>query len=670
MTLNRPVQMGVDYYPEHWLPAMWEQDARLMAESGVRIVRVGEFAWSRMEPSDGKFDWAWLDEALNTLHRHGLQVVIGTPTMTPPRWLTEKCPDILPVLPSGQLNHEGVRGHRCYNSPSMKTYSARIVQKLTERYGQHPAVIGWQTDNEFSFTDCQCEACADAFRDWVRSRYDTLEQLNEAWGTVVWSGEYNDWEQVTPPYGGSPFQNPSLLLDYTRFQSDSIAAFQQIQIALIRRNCPGHAVTHNFHTYPQKADQYSIGRELDFASFDYYPSPSPGKTETSPYSGALSLDLTRGIKRRNFWIMEQLSGPPGCWFPMWRAPQPGFLRAHSWQAIARGADAVVHFRWRSAVAGAEQFWHGLIDHSNVPGRRFREFQQLCAEVNRLGERLQGSTLQHQVAILHSHDQLNALHIQKQAEGLDYYENIKVWHRTLTQLGIGADVIHEAESLDGYSVVIAPHLYLLDQESAERLQSFAAAGGTLVLTHRSGVKNNSNICTMSPLPGLLSTCAGVRVIEYDPLGSDSATILGDQGERYSASQWADVLELDTAEAIAVYADQFYAKTAAVTRNRWGQGNVYYVATQPEQAYLSQLLRSIAEEHGLSEVQPLPQGVQMTTRTGPGGTFRFILNLSPEAAIVDLGAEAHSALDGTRRGPKLELPPYGVEIIEVRTGHEIS
>lgn len=186
----------------------------------------------------------------------------------------------------------------------------------------------------------------------------------------------------------------------------------------------------------------------------------------------------------------------------------------------------------------------------------------------------------------------------------------------------------------------------------------------MLTHRSGVKNNSNICTMSPLPGLLSTCAGVRVIEYDPLGSDSATILGDQGERYSASQWADVLELDTAEAIAVYADQFYAKTAAVTRNRWGQGNVYYMATQPEQAYLSQLLRSIAEEHGLSEVQSLPQGVQITTRTGPGGTFRFILNLSPEAAIVDLGAEALSALDASRLGPKLELPPYGVEIIEVR------
>ncbi|QLG41185.1 beta-galactosidase [Paenibacillus sp. E222] len=664
MNQNRPVQMGVDYYPEHWDPHLWEQDAKLMADSGVRIVRVGEFAWSRMEPADGQFEWSWLDQALDTLHRNGLQVVIGTPTMTPPRWLIDKCPDILPVLPSGQLYHEGVRGHRCYNSPSMRTYSARIVQKLSERYVRHPAVIGWQTDNEFSFTDCQCTACSEAFREWVRTRYNTLEQLNQAWGTVVWSGEYSDWEQVTPPYGGSPFQNPSFLLDYSRFQSDSIVAFQTMQIEIIRHNCPDHFVTHNFHSYPQKADQYKIGQDLDFASFDYYPNPSPNKTDTAPYSGALSLDLTRGIKRRNFWIMEQLSGPPGCWFPMWRTPQPGFLRAYSWQTIARGADAVVHFRWRSATIGAEQFWHGLIDHSNVPGRRFKEFQQLCTEVNSLGERLQGSTLQNEVAILHSHDQLNALRIQPQAEGLEYYENIKVWHRALAKWGISTDVIHSSEALDGYKIIIAPHLYLLDENTAERLQAFAADGGILVLTHRTGVKNDNNRCVMASLPGMLSACSGVRVTEYDPVGGDQIQIRDEKSNIYTASQWADVLELDTAQAIAVYADQFYAESAAVTQNNWGKGAVYYVATQPDEAYLSQLLRTIAEQCGLSEIHSLPDGVQVTTRSGPNGTFRFILNLSPESVSIPLQASYTSALDGTIKGTRLELGPYDIEILEIQ------
>lgn len=664
MNQNRPVQMGVDYYPEHWDPHLWEQDAKLMTDSGVRIVRVGEFAWSRMEPADGQFEWSWLDQVLDTLHRNGLQVVIGTPTMTPPRWLIDKCPDILPVLPSGQLYHEGVRGHRCYNSPSMRTYSARIVQKLSERYVRHPAVIGWQTDNEFSFTDCQCTACSEAFREWVRTRYNTLEQLNQAWGTVVWSGEYSDWEQVTPPYGGSPFQNPSFLLDYSRFQSDSIVAFQTMQIEIIRHNCPDHFVTHNFHSYPQKADQYKIGQDLDFASFDYYPNPSPNKTDTAPYSGALSLDLTRGIKRRNFWIMEQLSGPPGCWFPMWRTPQPGFLRAYSWQTIARGADAVVHFRWRSATIGAEQFWHGLIDHSNVPGRRFKEFQQLCTEVNSLGERLQGSTLQNEVAILHSHDQLNALRIQPQAEGLEYYENIKVWHRALTKWGISTDVIHSSEALDGYKIIIAPHLYLLDENTAERLQAFAADGGILVLTHRTGVKNDNNRCVMASLPGMLSACSGVRVTEYDPVGGDQIQIRDEKGNIYTASQWADVLELDTAQAIAVYADQFYAESAAVTQNNWGKGAVYYVATQPDEAYLSQLLQTIAEQCGLSEIHSLPDGVQVTTRSGPNGTFRFILNLSPESVSIPLQASYTSALDGTIQGTRLELGPYDIEILEIQ------
>ncbi|WFR61651.1 beta-galactosidase [Paenibacillus amylolyticus] len=664
MNTDRPVQMGVDYYPEHWDPSLWEQDARLMADSGVRIVRVGEFAWSRMEPTDGQFEWAWLDQAIDTLHRHGMQIVIGTPTMTPPRWLTEKCPDVLPVLPHGQPYHEGVRGHRCYNSPSMRTYSARIVQKLTERYADHSAIIGWQTDNEFSFTDCQCAACADAFREWVRARYHSLDQINKAWGTVVWSGEYSEWEQVTPPYGGSSFQNPSFLLDYSRFQSDSIVDFQHIQVEIIRRNCPEHVVTHNFHSYPQKADQYKIGQELDFASFDYYPNPSPNKIDTAPYSGALSLDLTRGIKRRNFWIMEQLSGPPGCWFPMWRTPQPGFLRAYAWQTIARGADAVMHFRWRSATVGAEQFWHGLIDHSNVPGRRFKEFQQLCNEVNRLSERLQGSTLHNEVAILHSHDQLNALRIQPQAEGLEYYENMKVWHRALTKLGISTDVIHALEPLDGYKIIIAPHLYLLDETTAEHLQTFAAAGGILVLTHRTGVKNDNNVCVMAPLPGLLSECSGVRVTEYDPVGGDTVQIRDDQGHLYVASQWVDVLELDTAQPIAVYADQFYAETAAVTRNHWGKGEVYYVATQPEEAYLSQLLRSIAEGCDLSVIQTLPHGVQVTTRSGPNGTFRFILNLSPEPVSIELNASFTSALDGKPKGPHLELDGYELEVLEIQ------
>lgn len=660
----RHVQIGVDYYPEQWEESLWEKDMQLMKETGVKVVRVAEFAWSRLEPADGLFDFAWLDRAIDLLHQYGLQVVIGTPTATPPRWLTSAHPDVLPVFADGQTFHPGVRGHRCYNSVSLHRYSSRIIEKLARHYSGHPAVIGWQTDNEFSMIDCHCESCSAAFRSWVQEKYGTLEAVNAAWGTVVWSGEYSDWNELTLPLGGSPFQNPSFLLDFQRFQWDSVTEFQHIQINLLRSFCPEHFITHNFHSYPQRLDMYAVGNELDVAAFDYYPNTSPDKQATTPYSGALSLDVTRGIKRSNFWIMEQLSGSPGCWMPMWRTPYPGFIRAYAWQAVARGADTVVHFRWRSAAIGAEQYWHGLIDHSNVPGRRFAEFSQLCGEINSLSGRLEGTVLKHEVAILHSHEQKAALDIQPQAEGFDYYENIKLIHRSLTKLGIGTDVIRAGEPLDGYKVVIAPGLYVLDEKTAEQLEAFAIKGGTLILTNRSGVKNENNNCVMQPLPGLLSRAAGVWVSEYDPVGMELHKLVDGQGNIYECSQWCDLLTPVTAEPIAWYGDDFYAGTPAVTANSFGKGTVYYFGTQAEERYWSRLLAGLADKHSLFRVEGLPEGVQATVRSGENGSFLFLLNLSRVPQTVKLPASYQSLLyDGETRSGEVQLQAYGVEILEM-------
>ncbi|QSF45725.1 beta-galactosidase [Paenibacillus tianjinensis] len=655
------VQIGVDYYPEHWDESLWEADMQLMKETGVKVVRVAEFAWSRLEPVEGSFDFAWLDRAIDALHRYGLQVVIGTPTATPPRWLTTGYPDVLPVFADGQTFHPGVRGHRCYNSRSLLKYGTRIIHKLARHYSGHPAVIGWQTDNEFGMIDCHCDRCNEAFRDWVQDKYKTLEHVNAEWGTVVWSGEYSDWQELTVPYGGSPFQNPSLLLDFQRFQWDSVVKFQQTQIDVLRAECPDHFITHNFHSYPQRLDMYAVGAGLDVASFDYYPNTSPNKQATTPYSGALSLDVTRGIKRKNFWIMEQLSGPPGCWMPMWRTPYPGFIRAYAWQAIARGADTVVHFRWRSAVAGAEQYWHGLIDHSNVPGRRFAEFGRLCYEVNALADKLKGTELKHEVAILHSHEQKAALDIQPQAEGMDYYENIKQYHRVLTKLGIGCDVIQAGEPLEKYKLVIAPSLYLLSEELAAQLEAFAIKGGTLILTNRSGVKNINNICLMQPLPGMLSRAAGVWVKEYDPVGGDVHTLLDGQGITFECSQWCDLLAPVTAEPIAWYNDDFYAGTAAITVNSFGKGQVYYFGTHAEEGYWSMLLAGLADKLGLLRFAGLPEGVQATVRSGENGSFLFLLNLSKAEQTVKLDKPYRCELTGAVRSGPVVFAPYGVEIL---------
>ena len=657
------VRIGVVYYPEQWGRSMWEDDIQRMSETGVKVVRMAEFAWSRMEPTPGVYEWAWLDEAVELCGRYGLQVVLCTPTATPPRWLTEQHPDILPIRGDGSTYHAGVRGHRCYSSTAIRNHGQRITEVLARRYAGHPAVIGWQTDNEFGMNDCHCDACSDAFREWTQSKYGSLEAVNREWGTVVWSGEYNEWAQITAPYGGSRFQNPSYLLDFARFQWDSIAQFQREQVEILRRECPDHFITHNFHTYPQRMDQYRVAEDLDLASFDYYPNTAPDKQSTGPYSGALSLDITRGIKRRNFWIMEQLSGPPGAWFATWRAPYPGFIRAFVWQAIAKGADTVVHFRWRSAAIGAEQFWHGLIDPSNVPGRRFAEFERLCGEVNRLSDHLQGTEPKHEVAMLFSHEQMEALRIQHQAEGMSYYENIKDYHRALTKLSIGCDVIEWTQPLDGYRIVIAPGFFLMNEQVATSLERFAAGGGTVLVTMRAGVKEMNNQHVQMMLPGRLAELTGIRVEEYDAIGHNVHTIRDAEDGLYSCSQWCDIVRLEGAEAIARYEGDFYDGTPAVTVHAYGEGRAYYVATHPDEAYLRDLLLRVAGEQEVKVYADLPEGVQLAERAGADGTYLFVMNLCREPREVRLDGAYASVLNGESREAVVQLEPYGVEILKL-------
>jgi beta-galactosidase len=657
------VKMGVDYYPEHWERAMWEQDAKLMRETGVSLVRVAEFAWSRLEPEEGVYDFTWLDDAIDVFDRHGIKVVIGTPTCTPPNWLVNRFPDVLPIDAMLHPRYPGIRGHRCYNSPSMRLFSERIVEKLAMHYSNHPAVIGWQIDNEFSLNECHCESCNKKFRQWLSDKYGSLDAINEAWGTVVWSGEYSSWDQLTTPLGGMAHKNPSYLLDYKRFETDSVVEFQQLQVNILRQYCPGHFVTHNIWSYPMSLDYYKLCERLDFASLDYYPNTSPEKAVSSGYSGALTLDLTRGIKRSPFWIMETISGPPGCWFPMWRTPQPGLIRAYAWQCISRGADTLVHFRWRSAPSGAEQFWHGLIDHSNVPGRRFEEYRVLCEEVNRFSEVLGGSVVHSEAAVLHSHDLYNAFEIQPQVAGMDYFDHLKLYHRALTKLGIMTDVVNTTEDLSGYRMIIAPSLFLTDQSLADHLETCVKNGATLILTARSGVKNMNNVCWMRPLPGLLADAAGTTVSEYDPVGNDIHAIRTKSGQTYSCSQWCDILEPAGAETIAWYEDDFFAGKAAATVHELGKGKVYYLGTIAEESFYLDLFRDAVQEAGVNRLPDLPEGVQISVRSKGTARYMFIMNLTRKRKTVSLGGEFTSLLLRETVGPELVMDPYGVEIVEM-------
>lgn len=619
--------IGVDYYPEHWDKSMWISDAELMAKTGVKLVRMGEFAWCRLEPGDGRFDFSWLDEIISIFQERGIDVVLGTPTNCPPRWLCEKHPSVVPTGRDGRRNPIGIRGHRCVNDPVFLGYARRIITEMAIHYKDNAAVAAWQIDNELEANFCFCPVCIEKHREWLKKKYGTIQALNKAYGNVVWSGEYSAWEQIDPPYGdyNIAWLNPAYMLDFNRRASEDTVRFCNMQAELIRRHIPHAKITTNTWFCENMADFYEMFKMLDFVSYDNYPTTDIPNDGEAIYTHAVHLDLMRGIKRQNFWIMEQLSGGMGCWSPMAKTPRPGMIKGYALQAFAHGADTVVHFRWRTAAIGAEMHWHGLIDHSNVPGRRFAEFAELCDEAKQLAP-LRGTHLRSDVAILYSSDNEYAFKIQPQTYGMYYMDQIKLLHAAFAGCGLNVDIIGQHEDLSAYKIVCAPEMYVTDEGVVRRLYDFAKSGGTVILTNRSGVKDSNNNCIQEQLPTVYSGLTGCHAGEYDPIGNDSVQIKFSDGKVFTGKQWCDVLIADTAEVLAVYDSNFYKGSAAITENRFGNGRVYYIGTVGEKGLYRKIALKILEDSDISFTDNLPDHVEITTREGEGTTARFIFNNS--------------------------------------------
>ena len=617
--------IGVDYYPEHWDKSLWKADADLMRESGVKIVRLAEFAWCRLEPQEGNFDFGWLDEIIGILSERDIKIVLCTLTNCPPMWFYEKYPDAVQTEKDGRKTNTGIRGHRCINNADFLRYAERIIDTMTKRYADNKAIIAWQIDNELEANFCFCETCIGKYRSWLKERYTTVEAVNKAYGNNMWSGEYSSWEQIKPPFGSYPdaWLNPSYMLDYNRYASDSVVEHINWQRELIRKNCPDTAITTNVWFCRNMPNFYDEFKELDFISYDNYPTTRLPDNSEECYSHAFHLDLMRGVKRKGFWVMEQLSGGLGCWAPMGRTPSPGMIKGYSLQAFAHGADTVVHFRWRTAVSGAEMHWHGLIDHSNVPGRRFKAFSELCKEAAAL-EAVRNTEIRSDIAVLYSPDDEYAFKIQTQTNGMYYMEQYFLLHSAFAKYGLNIDVISRLEDISRYKIVVAPQMYLTDEAVTKRLYEFTENGGTVVLTNRSGVKDENNKCIMEQLPTVYRKLVGAYVEEYDPIGYDTSSIRLTDGSIYKCRQWCDILCPETAETIAVYDEEFYKGKAAITRNSCGRGTAYYIGTVCEKKLYCKLAKDILLESGIPFVEGLPDNVELTTRTGDGIIARFIFN----------------------------------------------
>jgi beta-galactosidase len=659
---SRPIRLGVAYYPEQWPEERWALDAELMAEAGISFVRIGEFAWSKLEAQRGALDFDWLDRALSVVAARGLEVVLGTPTAAPPVWLVSEHPDILPVDRDGRVFPFGHRRHYCPNNAAYRDETCRIVRVLAERYGADERVIAWQIDNELCGR-CYCAQCEAAFRRWLEERYGSLDRLNEDWGTAFWSQTYGSWEEIrVPPAGDVPLPegflraspSPAHALDYYRFSSDSFVAYQRLQIDVIREHSD-LPITHNMMGFKfDEIDYQELARDLDFLAWDNYPLLSGSEGWLGP---ALNCDGIAGLKDVPFWVMEQQVGPLG-WETI-RTPRRGQMRLHTYQVLAHGAEAVSYFRWRSARFGTEQHWYGVLDHDGRPNRRLRELTELAQELQALDGVLSETVRDAQVAVVYDYDARFALEIQPTNPALGHVDAIRAHYAALRRQGVDVDLLPPTADLAAYSLVVAPSLYVLDDTVADRLRSYVEDGGLLVLGPRSGFKDRTNAVPERALPAWLDDVAGLEV-------SDIASFLDDRPVRLEPDGafhgWCEELALNRAHALYRYGDGDFAGSAAIAVNTFGAGRAVYVAGVATGETLGDLYGWLAHETEL-DTFVAPGDVEVVRLRKTDGTkLLFLLNYAAEERVVSVLGDPASHLDGKLEGGSLLLEPYGVALLE--------
>jgi beta-galactosidase len=680
------ILFGVDYYPDQTPENLWEEDARMISAAGLTNVRIAEFAWALMEPSEGKFDFAWLRRAIDILHRNNIAVILGTPSAAPPPWLSARYPEIFEVNAQGQKLHPGGRRFTCPTNKTYRRLSLAIATQMAQTFAQTPGIIGWQIDNEFTLSTsgrCYCEYCQVGFQDWVRAKYRDLDTVNRTWGTAFWSQIYTDFSQIPVPLlsGGDP--NPGLALDYDRYQSYANASFQQEQLAMLRRTCPNHFITTNNVGLVDTIDMRELYASLDFVAFDNYPGffemhlhqrtnskTVPPEMVATPI--AFSHDMGRSIKNgKPFLIMEEQSGKAGqpTFSPQ---PEPGQVRLWTYQAVAHGAMGVNYFRWDTATFGAEEYWHGMLNHDRSKSPAFDEIVQTVKELKSLGPALLHSSYPAETALMFDYDCSWAFQIQPCHYALRYMDQVTAWYGAISPSHTGIDIVAPTSDLSKYKIVFAPAPYVISEKQAENIRSFVRNGGLFVAGFRLGAKNEFSQIVRTPLPGLLRDVMGVTVADYVPLYSgnqgvkfDSTGILA--GDDAECALWADILQPETAQVLATYTAGAYASRAAITINRFGKGEAVYLGADLTGPGLSRVLQILAARTGVKLILTA-LGLEITLRQSSQDVSQnnrrqwlFILNHTAEPKSVDLPANFTDALSGATRSGKLTLKPYDVAVL---------
>ena len=655
---NDAILLGTDWYPEQWPESRWEEDLRLMEAARIKVVRISEFAWSMMEPSEGQFHFDFFDRAIALAAKHGIVTVVGTPTAAPPAWLTQKYPETLRIEENGQRATHGNRAQASPTSPKYRELCRRIAEQMALHFGHNPNVAGWQIDNEYGYAQMSYDDGTKAkFQGWLKDKYKTLDNLNTPWTTSYWSQTYDNWSEIPIPTGP---HNPALMLEWKRFVTHEYDEYQRNQIDVIRKNSDARQfITTNFMGFFDGYDHHILSEPLDFASWDDY--VGTGHLDYS-YNG-LAHDLTRGFKRKNFWVIETQPGAVN-WSPLNNFLNKGEVRAMAWQAIAHGADEVGYWQWRSALNGQEEYHGTLVGADGTPVPLYEEISQMGREFSATQDVFRGTTPASEVALLYSYDSHWAVQFQKHTQKYDERGVLKSYYAGLRKLAQSVDVVSPHAPLAQYKLVVAPSLNVVPKDLADHLLQYAHDGGHLVLGPRSAMKDETNALLPQRQPGYLLDALGGRVEQYYALEKDFP-VSGTWGSG-QASVWAEQLKTSATDAQVLLR---YGKSngwlddqpAAITRP-YGKGRITYIGAVLDEKLTNAATDWMIQQSGVKLVfGTVPDGVEVSRRRGDNNKDVFVvINFAAETRRISLPHTMKLLLQG-KQTDSVELPQYGVEVL---------
>lgn len=671
---------GADYNPEQWLhmPEVLEEDIRLMKLSGSTTMSVGIFSWAMYEPREGEFHFQWMREILDRLYTAGINVLLATPSGSKPAWLSIQYPETCMVDANRIRAQHGGRHNHCRTSPVYREKTSLINRKLAEEFGSHPAVIGWHVSNEYSGDECHCENCYAAFREWLKKKYGSLEELNLSWWSNFWSHKFNSWDQIA----NIDSSVHCMFLDWKRFITDQTVDFYLSESAPLRELTPELPLVINMMGFFEPLNYWKFSEHVDVISFDSYPSWHAPEGEggqgaqrhATALETAFMFDLQRSLKKGKPWLLMESTPSNTNWQPVGKLKRPGMHQLSALQAVAHGSDSVQYFQWRKSRGSCEKFHGAVVDHvGNENTRVFQEVARVGKNLSKLSDVL-GTTILSKVGIIYDWENLWAINASCGPNNINknYNDRCLAHYRFFWEQGIGVDLLNQNSDFSGYDLIIGPMLYMVRENCGERIESFVEKGGTFVTTYWSGVVDEQDLCFLGGFPGPLSKALGIWAEECDALYPNErqevemiyGNSLGFKG-LFKSRDYAERIHLRGAEALGIYKSDFYKGEPALTKNSFGKGNAYYLGTRLEDDFLKSFYCSLCHDLGIEGALPsLPAGISTTLREDGENRFLFVLNFTSNEQKVDLGSmQGRNLLTAVEVEHQLNLEGYGIAVIRV-------